>query len=132
MGRRRRWSSDELTTDRARMRARTTTSFRVNQLGRPFVDFSEVCDHVAQQCDFPIDHEALVKRIGDVELDAPRSESETIGDVLSRTGETAYRSADDVHNTLLGTVGDAYIGPKYYDERGGARSIPRDRPIESV
>lgn len=92
------------------------------------MDFSEVRDYLDQECDFPVEHEVLVDRIGGVELDAPTTGSETIETILNRTGETTYRSADDVYTRLIGTVGDAYIGRKYYDDRGGVRSVPHERP----
>lgn len=96
------------------------------------MDFSEVRAHLAQECQFPVEHEELVERVGDVHLDCPTGEPETVGTVLRRAGTASYRSADEVHTALLGAVGDDYVGRKHYDDRSGARSIPDDRRAVSV
>lgn len=96
------------------------------------MDFSEVRTHLVRECQFPIDHDTLVERVGDVALDAPTAEAETLATVLERTDETTYRSVDDVHATLVGTVGDAYVGRKFYDDRSGARPDLVERASLSV
>ncbi|MFB6087099.1 MAG: hypothetical protein ABEJ85_01150 [Haloarculaceae archaeon] len=92
------------------------------------MDFSNVRTHLEQECHFPVDHETLVEEIGGITIEAPRAEPETVETVLNRTEETTYQSVDDVYATLVGTVDDAYIGRKFYDDRGGAPSIPEYRP----
>lgn len=89
------------------------------------MDFSEVRTHLHEECNFPVEHEALVDDIGDVELETQVAQSETIGTVLTRTDETTYRSVDDVYASLLGTLGESYVGRKHYDDRNGALPIPR-------
>lgn len=96
------------------------------------MDFSEVRTHLHEECDFPVEHETLVAEVGDVELETTTAESETIGTVLTRTDETTYRSVDDVYTSLLGTLGESYVGRKYYDDRNGARPIPREGSAVSV
>ena len=38
--------------------------------------------------------------------------------MLGHCQEEEFRSADELYDALLTFVGDAYIGRKYYDDRG--------------
>jgi len=87
---------------------------------------SETRDRFASELTFPVEHETVLDELGDAELDAPYGESESIGDVLERAGETEYYSADDLYDTLVTFVGDAYIGRKFYDDRGSNADIDHD------
>ena len=84
---------------------------------------SETRDRFASELTFPVEHETVLDSLGDVELDAPYGESESVSDVLERAGETEYRSADELYDTLVTFVGDAYIGRKFYDDRGSNTEI---------
>jgi len=84
---------------------------------------SETRDRFASELTFPIEHETVIDSLGDVELDAPYGESESVSDVLERAGETEYESADELYDTLVTFVGDAYIGRKFYDDRGSNTEI---------
>lgn len=96
------------------------------------MDFSEVRESLDQEYDFPVAHGVVLDGIGDVELDAPTAGAETVATALSRTERTTYLSASDVVTTLKGTVGAAYVGRRYYDDRSGARATPADRRVRSV
>lgn len=96
------------------------------------MDVSAVRESLDQVCDFPVDHGVVIDRIGNVELDAPTAGSETVATALSRTEQTTYRSAKDIVTTLKGTVGAAYVGCRYYDDRSGARATPADRRARSL
>jgi hypothetical protein len=76
-----------------------------------------------EELTFPIAHDSVLDSVGDVTIDAPYGESESVADVLGRSGQTEYRSADELHNALLTFVGDAYIGRKFYDDRGSNDAI---------
>lgn len=96
------------------------------------MDFSSVRDRLDRECQFPIDHDDIVERFGDVELDAPVGDPETVGTVLERCGETSYESAAAVHATLVGGVHAGYVGRRNYDDRAGVRSTPDERRPVSV
>lgn len=91
------------------------------------MDFHEVRDLLDQEFDFPVDHAVLVEQIGEIELDGSSAELETVETVLNRTRLGSYESAGDVHDLLVGTVTDGYIGRKYYDDRSGSHLSDRDR-----
>ncbi|PSP72733.1 hypothetical protein BRC86_11625 [Halobacteriales archaeon QS_3_64_16] len=87
---------------------------------------SETRDRFASELTFPVEHETVLDELGDAELDAPYGEPESIGDVLERSDESEYYSADELYDTLVTFVGDAYIGRKFYDDRGSNADIDHD------
>lgn len=91
------------------------------------MELAAVRDHIEEQCEFPIDHEELVAAVGNDEIRAPTTETETIATILNRTNEHRYRSADAAYMTIIGCVSDGFVGPKQYDDRAGARSDSDDR-----
>lgn len=96
------------------------------------MDFHDVRDHLDQQFEFPVDHAVLVEQVGDVELDGSSTDPETVETVLGRTEKSSYGSAEDVHDLLIGTVTDEYIGRKFYDDRSGSGDSTGDRSIQSL
>lgn len=94
------------------------------------MDFSKVRETLGQECNFPVDQETLVEQVGDTKLEAleaQATEAETIATVLDRTEESTYQSVDDAYHAIIGTVTDAYIGRKHYDDRGGIRQPAHER-----
>ena len=84
---------------------------------------SETRDQFTSEFRFPVEHDAVIDAVGDIELDAPYGEPESIADVLSRDDQPTYESADELYDALLTYVGDAYIGRKFYDDRGSNTEI---------
>ena len=78
----------------------------------------ETRDLFARELSFPVSADAVENHIGETELDAPTGQSETIGEVIDRSSREEFRSADELYDTLITFVSDAFIGRKYYDERG--------------
>lgn len=79
---------------------------------------SETQELFGAEFDYPVDREHVLAAVGDVELDAPAGDSETIGDSLARTDVVTFESQAVLYDSLVSTVSDAYIGRKYYDDRG--------------
>ena len=86
----------------------------------------ETRDMFARELEFPITCESVQERIGDVRVDAPTGEGETIGEVLGRCGERQFESADELYDSLVTFVGEAYIGRKFYDDRGSQPADPEE------
>jgi hypothetical protein len=84
------------------------------------VRLPETRDLFSRRIDFPADRSAVVEAVGDVSLDAPYGDPETIAEVLSRSPVEEFDSADELYDALVSYVGDAYIGRKFYDDRGHA------------
>jgi hypothetical protein len=77
----------------------------------------------ARTLSFPADRETVLDAVGDREIDAPYGDPETIGEVLERTDEPEFATADELFDTVLTNVGDQYIGRKHYDDRGAQGGI---------
>ncbi|WP_380678118.1 DUF5789 family protein [Salinigranum sp. GCM10025319] len=77
----------------------------------------------ARTLTFPADRGAVLDTVGETELDAPYGDPETIREVLARTDEPDFGSADELFDTVLANVGDQYIGRKHYDDRGAQGGI---------
>ena len=78
----------------------------------------ETRDAVARELTFPVDRDAVIDALGENELEAPYGESESLADVLGRADADSFGSADELYDALVMYVSDAYIGRKFYDDRG--------------
>ena len=88
----------------------------------------EVRDLFARELTFPVRSATVVESLGDRELEAPNGGSETIGEVLERCPEEEFESADSLYDALVTFVSDAFIGRKFYDDRGG-QGIDADEEV---
>ncbi|MFB6219152.1 MAG: hypothetical protein ABEH77_08280 [Halobacteriaceae archaeon] len=79
---------------------------------------AEARDRFVSEFSFPVEREVVLDRLGEVDIDAPAGEPDSVADVLGRTDQETFRSADELYDTILTYVGDQYIGRKYYDDRG--------------
>lgn len=79
----------------------------------------EISSYVDEELTYPIERDAVIERIGEVEVAAPdEADTETIATILGSLGPETYSSADELYNTIIGNVGEEHIGRKYYDDRG--------------
>lgn len=82
-------------------------------------------DWASTQFEFPADRSTVLATAGDVEIEAPDpSASETVATVLERTDEPEFGSPTHLDEVLRCNLSEAYVGRKYYDDRG---SDPRPR-----
>ena len=80
---------------------------------------NELAGFLEEELSYPIDRDQVILDIGDVELEAPdEGQTGTIGHSLERLNEESYTSPDELLHAIVGTLGDEYIGRKYYDDRG--------------
>jgi len=84
---------------------------------------SRARDTFVSEFTFPVDRDEVVDRLGSVEIEGPTESPETVEEVLSRTGEETFESADDLYDALIGSVGHEYIGRRFYDDRGSNTGI---------
>lgn len=69
---------------------------------------------------FPLARSTLIEQAGDLEIEAPdRDDSVTLASVIERCDDTTFSSASVLYDTIVGNLDDAYIGRKFYDDRGG-------------
>jgi hypothetical protein len=89
----------------------------------------ETRDLFVRELTFPTSHQAVVEAIGEVELQAPTGQTETVEEILDRTTSEQYRNADELYDALMTFVSDEFIGRKFYDDRG---SMPKDGDEEEM
>lgn len=80
-----------------------------------------------RELEFPTDHADAVDAVGEVSLEAPNGCDVTIEEVLARSETTEFNSPNELHQTVANYVGDAFVGRKFYDDRGTQSQI-RDEP----
>ncbi|MFB6157099.1 MAG: hypothetical protein ABEJ34_04585 [Haloferacaceae archaeon] len=88
--------------------------------------YSETQQLFDQAFEFPADHDTVVDRLGDVELATPAGDPVSVREVLERTDEDSYHSADGLYTSLLRNLEDGFIGRKFYDDRAGTGSGVED------
>lgn len=79
---------------------------------------SEARDLFASRFEFPVEREAVLEQVGDVEIEAPTGDAERIGTVLGRTEQATFASSEELQDLLITFVSDQYVGRKFYDDRG--------------
>lgn len=79
------------------------------------------------ELEFPTDRDTAIDAVGDVEIEAPNGGDVTIGELLGRSETAEFSSAEELHQTLSTFVGDAFVGRKFYDDRGSQSGL-RDEP----
>ncbi|QKY19122.1 hypothetical protein B4589_001540 [Halolamina sp. CBA1230] len=75
-----------------------------------------------RECSFPINRDAVLERVGNLAIESPNGEDSELEVVLSRSSDTTYTSAEELHNTLMGNLGDDHVGRKYYDDRSNTNT----------
>ncbi|MFB6132349.1 MAG: hypothetical protein ABEJ44_02950 [Halanaeroarchaeum sp.] len=86
----------------------------------------ETRDLFVRELDFPVSHDTVVESLGEHTLEAPSGEDESIADVLARVQTEEFEHADELYDALLTYVSDAFIGRKFYDDRGGKAPVAED------
>lgn len=86
---------------------------------------NELPHYLENELAYPVDRTIVIERIGHVEVDAPAREgTATIATTLERLNEQAYSCPEELFNAIVGTLGDEYIGRKFYDDRGPNPEAP--------
>jgi hypothetical protein len=88
----------------------------------------DIREYLERELQFPVDGDTVRECVGDLTVDAPdEDDSRTVGDLLPPENET-YASSDQLADTITAHLPEAYVGRKYYDDRGPnvATGKPRD------
>jgi hypothetical protein len=86
-----------------------------------FTDTQELFDDA---CEYPVEAATLQEQLGDVEIEAPTGDTETVAAVLARSNVRTYESSADAYTAMVGNLDESFIGRKYYDDRGGSLPDP--------
>lgn len=84
---------------------------------------SNARDRFVSEFTFPVERDAVLETMGDVEIDGPTDDPETVGEVLERTNATSFHSADELYDTIIGSIGSDYVGRRFYDDRGSNTAL---------
>mgnify|MGYP006875077749 FL=1 len=87
---------------------------------------SDARDRFVSEFTFPVERETVLETIGDVEIDGLTDDPETVEDVLDRTTSEEFHSADDLYDTIIGSIGSGYVGRRFYDDRGSNAGLDVD------
>lgn len=87
----------------------------------------ETRDLFGRELTFPVTCERVVETVGDVELESPTGRSERIETVLGRCETEEFDSPDQLYDSLVTFVGEAYVGRKGYDDRSSTTT--RDEEV---
>jgi hypothetical protein len=83
------------------------------------MEYSNMKAVVDESLAFPATHSAVINQVGAVEITSPSGDSITVKEILNPVAVDTYDSSDDLYMTIIGNLGDSFIGRKYYDDRGG-------------
>ena len=87
----------------------TDTQLERNEL-RPYLD---------EQLSYPVTLAAVREQVGSATLVAPDGdESQTITTIVENVDDDSFETVDELFSTIVSRLPDAYIGRKYYDDRG--------------
>jgi len=78
----------------------------------------ETRDVIVNRLDFPVGCEEAMEELGDVSIESPQGEEEKLSDVIGRCGEREFESADELYDSIVGSVGAEHVGRQGYDDRG--------------
>ncbi|QGA81440.1 hypothetical protein [Halomicrobium sp. LC1Hm] len=82
---------------------------------------------------YPVTLSTVRDRLGQVTVIAPDSdESETLASIVEHVDDDSYESADELFETVVSRLPDAYIGRKYYDDRGSTLAVAGSAEDESL
>jgi len=93
------------------------------------VEFGPLADDLETE-EYPMTKAELLEMYGNREIEL-ESGTQTVRDAIAPLGETEFRSADEVTQSLLNMVVDEAVGRKNYSDRGGEANV-EDQPEESI
>lgn len=79
---------------------------------------NEVHEKLKEDVETPVTRDDLVDQCRGIEIDCPTGEPTPLNDLLDRDGAATYDSLQEIHETLMGNLGESHVGRKYYDDRG--------------
>jgi hypothetical protein len=93
---------------------------------------NELRTYLDEELAYPVTLGVVRDRVGETTIVAPDSDqSETIETVLKNVDEADFEAVDELFETVVSRLPDAYIGRKYYDDRG-SNPDPQESEDESL
>lgn len=83
------------------------------------MDVRSLPAYLESELRYPVTHADVIEQIGTVRIATPRPDEHVeIGAVLAQLNETQYDTPEELYTSIIGSLGDAFIGRKFYDDRG--------------
>jgi hypothetical protein len=83
------------------------------------IELIELRRTLVDDFEYPISTANVLQQAGQERIEAPdKSDSETLIDILEPIGEETFGSPEELFEEILGNLDEAYIGRKFYDDRG--------------
>jgi len=80
---------------------------------------NELRSYLDEQLHYPVTLSTVREQIGSTTLVAPDTdESETITSIVENVEDDSFETEAELFETIVSRLPDAYIGRKYYDDRG--------------
>lgn len=80
---------------------------------------NELPDLLERQIDYPAGPTDVRRRIGGASIDAPdATDSMTLDELLAHVEADVYGSPNELFEAIVGSLPEAYVGRKFYDDRG--------------
>lgn len=93
----------------------------------------ELRSYLGDELSYPVTLDTVRDRLGEVTVVAPDADgSETLSTILDAVDDDRYETADELFETVVSRLPDAYIGRKYYDDRGSTLAEPGGRTDRSL
>lgn len=80
-------------------------------------------DRFVSEFTFPVAYDTVVDQLGDVEIEGPTNDPETVEEVLVRAETDSFYSADELFDAIIGSLSSDYVGRRFYDDRGPNTAI---------
>jgi hypothetical protein len=87
---------------------------------------SNARDTFVSEFAFPVERETVLETLGNVEIEGPTDDPETVGEVLERTDAAEFHSVDELYDSIIGSIGSEYVGRRFYDDRGSNTALDID------
>lgn len=78
---------------------------------------SDTYDLVAEACSFPASRDAVVDQAGSTMIAAQGGDAVALETVLDRSDQSRFRTARELHTTVVANLTDEHVGRKAYDDR---------------
>ncbi len=78
----------------------------------------ETREYLVKELEFPVSVEDAVESIGELCIETPLGGEEQLSSTLERCGEREFQSADELYDSIVGSVGSEHVGRQKYDDRG--------------
>lgn len=84
------------------------------------MDVQELRDYFAETLSFPVTLDTVLSEVGSTTVEAPDADdTTTIQEILGDLDSDTYETPDELFTMVQSSLPEAYVGTKFYSDRGG-------------